>query len=220
MTGKDKASAVVADSARQQTTRSSSIRLQLAPAGILWFDLAGVCRFQPTQTTMAVLNVPPALRQAFWRLALNGNPHWFWYTKKSKVTLGHIASTGKDFTQYAGLPYHFTTELVDELQLGFGFYSRSEIEHCRWAGFDLEPLHDGHPIKNPLPEQLAAAERESRSIYKAWVELARTERRILWVLRVCSSPGRYHVWVLFDQPVTQKEHDRLARKLKSLRTGT
>ena len=163
------------------------------------------------------LNVAPDLCQAFWRLALNGNPYWFFYTKRSKVTLGRVASTGNDFTSYSGLPYHLTPEVVDQHQLGFGLYSRSSDGQVRWAGFDIEPLHEGHPIQNPSKKQEADAENEAQRLYRAWVKLARDEQLLLWVLLVCSSPGRHHVWAVFDQPVDQQAHNDLAKQvLKSV----
>jgi hypothetical protein len=147
----------------------------------------------------------PELLQACWRLLLNGNPHWVAYTRRDgrqkQCSVGHITHQGTDYTNYAGLPYLFTPELVDEFQLGFGFWSRSRVGLYRWAAHDIEAGAHRRPTTADQAHQ------DALRAYQAHLRATEGQGNALLTLLEESSPGHYHVWTVFKEPQTFVEHD-------------
>jgi len=160
------------------------------------------------------------LKQAFWRLALNGNTYWTKYyssggqppgTNDKQATVGHVSSTGRKTFHEAGKPYHFTEDMIDAQKRGFGFWSRSDetIPTYRFAAFDIEPLlHEPrqHVNHNPTSAEKRVTLSDALAISQAVGRLAKTRTDILWRLVVESSPDHYHVWALFEQPISEQVH--------------
>ena len=150
-------------------------------------------------------HIPDELRQACWRLLLNGNPHWVAYPPRDgsqrQFAVGAVTFSGTDFRNYAALPYLFTPALVDEHRLGFGFWSRSRQGQYRWAAHDIEARAHGRKTS------AAQARADAGTAYAAHLEVAGRLPHALWTLLEESGPGRYHVWTIFGRPVSQEEHD-------------
>jgi len=166
------------------------------------------------------IKIADELKQAFWRLALNGNPHWCKYnssagqpsgTNDKPASLGHVAKDGRDTCDKAAKPYFYTTDVVDQYQLGFGFWSRSVADKptYRFAAFDIEPMVQSptrHVNRNPSPAEVRATFQDAVEITKAAINLAKTRHDILWVLLVQTSESHFHTWAIFDEPVLQAVH--------------
>ena len=90
------------------------------------------------------VHVPDELKQAFRRIALNGNPHWVSYYSSDKVpghndlqvSVGHVTSGGKDYRSRAHKPYWYTQAVVDERKLGFCRDRLAQIDRAAAAERD------------------------------------------------------------------------------------
>ncbi len=115
------------------------------------------------------IDIPDDLKQSFWRIALNGNPHWVRYktsTEKKRGandeqrSLGGITKGGHDTRDQAGKSYWYTSPVVDEHQLGFGFWSRSdqgENSTYRFVAYDIEPIApNGRKRVNANPPKMVS----------------------------------------------------------------
>lgn len=165
--------------------------------------------------------VPDELKQAFWRIALNGNPHWMRYYSKSgprgtndgQCSEGCITQSGRDRSHRAGKAFWYTPAKVNEHQLGFGFWSRSnegESSTYRFAAWDLEPIAICNrrkiSVRQPTSSQVKQTAQEAIAVYQAVKQRAAEDDRIAWLAFVESSVYRYHVWALFAEPLQEQEH--------------
>jgi hypothetical protein len=159
----------------------------------------------PDNASSETASIAPELLQACWRLLLNGNPHWVAYLRRGgrqgQCAVGHITYAGTDYTNYAGLPYGFTPELVDEFHLGFGFWSRGREGLYRWAAHDIESGAHGRPTT------AAQAYDDALRAFQAHLRASEGQGNALLTLLEESSPGHYHVWTVFEQPIPQDGHD-------------
>jgi hypothetical protein len=171
---------------------------------------------------MRPIDVDPAIKQALWRLALNGNPHWVrYFTTKGKpqgtndgtCSTGYVDSHGKDRTKFAGKPYFYTAEQVDRDQRGFGFWSRSEAGTLRFLAHDIEVTETtahGQRGKVVPGDKSRFTLTHAITVYETWVRLAKAGNKIAAVgLFQSSKPGNYHVWVWLAEGLTQAQHDEL-----------
>lgn len=176
---------------------------------------------------MQIKSLTPELMQAFWRIALAGNPHWVRYyatnaprgTNTIQCSEGHITSTGRDRTDRAGRPFCYTSPFVDAKKLGFGFWSRSdqgEATTYRFADWDIEPKANGRVNRQPSNKDKSRSQLESLRVYKAIHEIAEHDHRIIWQMLVESSEAHYHVWVLFANPLMPSEHDVFVRQVNAI----
>lgn len=174
-----------------------------------------------------VSGVPDHLKQVFRRLALRGNPHWVSYYSKDgtpgkndeQASVGHVTNGGVDLRHRAGRPYFYSQEVIDRHRLGFGFWSRSdrgEDGAYPFACYDIEPIQSGRVDREPDDARCRATAREAVRAFDAWTRLARRRPEILWVLLVESSPHHYHLWALFDRPLTRPEHHALVGEARAL----
>jgi hypothetical protein len=152
------------------------------------------------------------LYQPIWQALLNGNSHWVAYPRRDgrqkQCAVGHITHAGTDYTNYAGLPYGFTPELVDEYQLGFGFWSRSRQGLYRWAAHDIEAG------AHRRPTTAAQAHQDALLAYQAHKRIATQQGHAVLTLLEESSPGHYHVWTVFREAINWDEHNTFIRAVE------
>ena len=109
------------------------------------------------------LSLDPIVIQAIWRCMLGGNNHWVTYRCSDKTnkhsgindqkwSTGHKDHKGVDRRRYAGAPYNFTVDEVDQKRLCFAFWSMNGAQHkqmCTYACSDFEPLKPARKTKKP-----------------------------------------------------------------------
>jgi hypothetical protein len=160
----------------------------------------------------ATASLAPQLLQACWRHLLNGNPHWVAYPRRDgrhkQCSVGHITLRGTDYTNYAGLPYLFTSELVDEYHLGFGFWSRSWQGLYRWAAHDIETGAHGRSTT------AVQAYDDALRAYQTYLRATESQGNALVTLLEESSPGHYHVWTIFKEAIYWDEHNVFIRTVE------
>jgi hypothetical protein len=128
--------------------------------------------------------------------------------RQKQCAVGLVTHQGTDFMNYAGLPYVFSQDLVDEFRLGFGLWSRSRTGLYRWAAHDIEAGAHGKATTT------AQAHLEALQAYQAHLSISEGQGNALLTMLEESSPGRYHVWTVFRDSISQEEHDRFVHSIE------